>query len=526
MRFSPAEMTLRDGSGKVVSLRRQSAQVLKVLVDNQGVIVSKQELIDRVWGKIAVTDDSLNQCISDIRKAIGDTNRTTLQTHARKGYMLNVGAESTRAHTPHANAVPGRRIAALTVFIVLGIALWTGLRPSQTPATRLPVVAVLAFDDLSAKPDRGFLSDAISEGIIVELARFAPFSTIAHNSSFAFRERPLDFREIGQKLGADYIVEGSQQKHGENLQVTVQLIDASDNTHIWAETYFGTLDELFAFQADIVRKVASTAGGKLAAYLPQSGDRDTVSAVHLATQGLVHLRTSGTEAKEKSRPYFEAAIKADPDAANGYLGMGFYFRVIALNAVDDSTRQQALRNAKQMADKALEIAPENYLTHYLQGHLHVLDGDISLARAKYDKAKKLNPSFSNVFVGGSSTKIYTGDTEGAIADIQHAMRIDPLHPEWFHGQLAWAYWAAGDCEAANEAFQNMAKVPPVTQKSWAAVQSCLGDQEAAGEAMEEYLASRPGATLKKEREKLADIWLAKGQLVRWLDDLKAAGMPD
>ena len=140
-----------------------------------------------------------------------------------------------------------------------------------------------------------------------------------------------------------------------------------------------------------------------------------------------------------------------------------------------------------MANKALEIAPDNYLTHYLLGHLHVLAGDISFARARYDKVKELNPSFSNVFVGGSSTKIYTGDTVGAIADIKYAMKIDPLHPEWFHGQLAWAYWAANECEAAHTSLQNMARVPPVTQKTWAAVLACLGDRERAGGRHEDLL---------------------------------------
>lgn len=522
--FSFEEMALRDQGGNIVPLRRQSAHLLSVLADQPGKIVSKDELIDKVWGKIAVTDDSLNQCISDVRKAIGDTDKTVLQTHPRKGYSLVVQDKETGED--HANTRMGLRKALFAALIALIAILGAWFWRDQSPEARLPSIAVLAFDDLSPHPDRGYLSDAISEGIITELARFTPFTTIARNSSFTFRDEPHDVRQIGETLNADYILEGSQRKQGDLLQVTAQLINAQSGTHIWAETYNGTLDEMFEFQSEIIRQVASTVGGRLAVYPGLTGDRNTLVAMNLSAQGLVHLRTSGLAAKEKARLFFEQAIAADPNAATGYLGMGFYYRNLAQHAVDPEVRDQAARDAEAMANNALEIAPDNYLTHYLLGHLHVLAGDISLARARYDKVKELNPSFSNVFVGSSSTKIYTGDTDGAIADIKYAMKIDPLHPEWFHGQLAWAYWAANECSAADASFQSMTRVPPVTQKTWAAVLACVGEKEKAEEAMEIYIRIRPGTTLKAERDRLERVWVAGDQLDRWLNDLRSAGMPE
>lgn len=522
--FSMAEMALRNKDGTIVPLRRQSAKMLAVLAGQRGKVVPKQELIERVWGKAVVTDDSLTQCISEIRRVIGDRDRTILQTHPRLGYSLQGGGAATNSSV--SGWPPGRKTAVLGLVAVLllagGIWIWKG----QAPDSRLPSIAVLAFDDTSVAPDAGYLSDAISEGIIAELARFSPFTTVARNSSFTFRDHPHDIREIGRTLDADYVLEGSQQKQGDRLKITVQLIDSRSGTHLWAETYSGSLDEFFGFQSEIIRRVASTVGGKLAVYPGLTGDSATVKAMYLSAQGLKHLRTPGMAAKETARDFFEAAVEADPTAVTGYLGLGFYFRNVAIYAVDEAERQQAILDATRMANKALALGPSEYLVHYLLGHIHVLNGDISQARARYDEAQTINPSFSNVFVGGSTTKIYTGDVKEAISDIRHAMSIDPLHPEWFHGQLAWALWADDDCDQAHSAMEQMTRVPAVTQKTWAAIHACRGKRADAVSAMSAYLQVRPEATLSDERSRLEGVWTADGQVDRWLSDLRQAGMPE
>ena len=295
--FSMVEMALRDQDGTIVPLRHQSAKMLAALAEEPGKIVSKDELINKVWGKAAVTDDSLNQCISDIRKAICDADKTVLQTHPRKGYSLVVGTGL--IGEGRVSARLGGRKALLVALIALIAALGAWLWLAQSPQERLPSIAVLAFDDLSPEADRGYLSDTISEGIITELARFVPFTTIARNSSFRFREKPHDVREIGEALNANYILEGSQRKQGDQLLVTAQLINAQTGTHIWADTYDGTLDDLFGFQSEIIRQVASTVGGQLAVYPGLSGDRHRLAAMNLSAQGLVFLRTPGWKRKRK-----------------------------------------------------------------------------------------------------------------------------------------------------------------------------------------------------------------------------------
>jgi len=385
----------------------------------------------------------------------------------------------------------------------------------------LPSVAVMPFVDRSPGPDQGYLSDAISEGLINELAKFAPFRTVARNSSFALRGEDAD--AIREALSAAYILEGSQQKIGEKLIVSAQLLDAISKTYIWTERFEGEVGQLFEFQSEIIRSVASTVGGKLAVYPGLSGDRQTVSSIHLVAEGLKFLRAGD---QENARLSYEAAIEADPTYANGYRGLGFYYRNVANRADNSGDRQQLALEARKMANKALELDPENYLTHYLLGHLQLLDGDVAQAEALYNKAKKLNPSFSNAFVGASTVQIYLGEADQAIADIKHGMKIDPLHPQWFHGQLAWAYWASGDCDAAKAAYLPMTRVSQSAQKTRAAVLACAGDIEDANDAMEIYLEAQPAATLANERERLQDRWKTPAELDRWLKDLRAAGMPD
>jgi TolB-like protein len=275
-----------------------------MLISQKGRIVSKDELIDTVWKKAVVTDDSLSQCIADIRKALGDNGRQHLRTFPRKGYMLTV--EPT---LEHGSPVRSRNWAVLaTLLVACLVAAWT-----FWPRTNAlyPTVAVLAFDDLSAEPDRGYFSDAISEGVITELARFSEFETIARNSSFSFRDKAKDIREIGKILGATYILEGSQQKNGEALLVTAQLIDAKTGNHIWAETYSGEVADLFNVQGEIVRKIASTAGGQLSSYVSPQGHRGTVTAIHLNALGVEYMKSSTEEDVDRALPIFEQAVEAD-----------------------------------------------------------------------------------------------------------------------------------------------------------------------------------------------------------------------
>lgn len=514
-----ADSTLRDEAGNVVPLRRQSAQVLEFLVKSLGQVKSNSALIDAVWNKVAVSDDSLNQCVADIRKALGDTELSILQNHARRGYSL-VPAEPARKVNRK-----GMLIAA-SVFAT-GVIVAATLFLFQAPEKRPPTIAIMAFEDFSPAPDQDYLSDSIAEGITTEIAKFRPLTTIARNSSFSFRGTDTDVREIGEILGADFILEGSQEKHGEALKITVQLIEVETNTHLWAESYKGEVGELFDFQADIIRRVAATVGGKLLMYVPPSGDRNTVTAMHLHARGVFHLQSGGEEEKAKSVPLFEAAIEADPTSPLGYIGLGFYYRTTAGYSATPEERELELKKAERYVDISADLAPNHYLTQWLIGRILAERGKLDQALAHYARATELNPSVSAIYAGGlASAKMFSGDTAGAVESVRYGMFIDPLHQDWYHWSLGVVLWANDECEEAVDAFRKMAKIPDVAQRDYAAALACAGDLAGSKAAIDYFLTIRPEATLSAEHERYKDTWKDEEGFERWLSDLKAAGLPE
>lgn len=390
-----------------------------------------------------------------------------------------------------------------------------------------PTLAVLAFDDQSPGPDRGYLSDAISDGILTNLSRYKTFRTIARNSSFKFKDEDISIESIGEALGADVILDGTQQKIGENLVISVQLVDANTGDHMWSDQFEGELGQLFEFQGEIIRSVASTVGGKVSHYTPPKGTRNTVTALHLAAEGFSHFRKPGQEANARAVEFYQRAIDADPNASIGYVSMGFVHWSESFYASTSAEREQALSQADQYAEKAIELDPNNYLNQYLLGRLQETRGNLSAALKIYEKVIELNPSFSNVYRSSGSAKVILGDPEGAIEDIRYAIEIDPLNDGWsYPAELAFALWAAEKCDEALDTIQLISDVPVRALPYLAVIEVCVGDETAARDAMAEYLEAIPNRTLQFEIDKYEGVWAAEDGFTRWLDGLRTAGMPE
>lgn len=389
-----------------------------------------------------------------------------------------------------------------------------------------PTLAVMAFDDQSPGPDRGYLSDAISDGILNNLSRYTTFNTIARTSSFKFKGQDASVESIRKALGADLLLTGSQQKIGENLTISVQLVDATTGEHIWSERFEGEVAQLFEFQGEIIRSVASTVGGRVSHYTPPKGTRSTVTAMHLAAEGFSHFRKPGREANARAVEFYEAAIEADPEASIGYMSMGFVHWSESHYASTNDEREAELDKAEAYATKAISLDGDNYLNHYLLGRLQESRGNLQAALQIYDKVKQLNPSYSNVFRASGSTKILLGDIDGAIADIQQAIDINPLHDWSYNTEMAFAFWADEQCDRALQTIQQVSNLPSRALPKRIVIQVCAGKIEAARTSMSELLEAIPNRTLQFEIDRYADVWTAPGGLERWLDDLRTAGMPE
>jgi TolB-like protein/DNA-binding winged helix-turn-helix (wHTH) protein len=519
--FSLRTRELRDAAGADVPLRAQSAEVLALLAAAPGEVLSKDTLIDAVWPDTHVTDDSLVQCIADIRRALGDAGHRLVQTVPKRGYRLVASPPEAAPRTPTRFLSLG---AALVVVLAAGAwALWRGPAGS---ADDVPTIAVLPFEDYSTGADKGFLSDAIAEGIITELARSRTYAVIARNSSFRYRDEPTEVRQIGADLGVDYILEGSQQKDGNRLKVTAQLISAADGRHLWANSYERDIGDLFTVQAEIILTLADRIGTRITRPVP-GRDPDRVSALHNYLKGGAGMKQDfSAESSERLRDLSEMAVAIDPEAPYGYLGLAWAYRHDAVFGWHGRDRKTALQTALDYADRAIELAPEDADAHNARAQILAEMLRPEDAMASFDKAIELNPSDSDVLVASTAPLLYSGQFDEAIARIEKAKGIDPFYPDWFHWQMGWALWEKNDCPGALAAMRRMATIPPGAHRMLAGIYACMGDVENARAAFKVFYADSKPVTISEQRAEWQEIWTAPGSLDRWLAYMRLAGMPE
>jgi len=354
--------------GADVKLRPKSFQVLQYLVERHGELVTKDELLDAVWGQTVVTEGSITQCLIDIRRAIGDESQRVLRTVPRRGYLFDarvveadpahaaqpqslapapaprdadISPDSTEAPDPETSPVPSRprrpftaAMVLATVAVVAVVAAFVSWRVANRGAaietlaratTGQPArnaIAVLPFVNMSPEPDQEFFSDGISEEILNYLAQSDDFKVIARTSSFSFKGQNLGVAEIASRLNVAYVLEGSVRKSGHRVRITAQLVDAASSEPLWSETYDRDLDDAFAIQTDIAKRVADALEIKLtdastgrAGYTPDAAAHERF----LRAQFFYHRRAPGDI--DLARQSYQEALSIDPGYARAWAGL-------------------------------------------------------------------------------------------------------------------------------------------------------------------------------------------------------------
>ena len=534
--FLASSNELRTVEGKAVNLRSQSVEVLSVLAARPGAIVSKDAMMQAVWPDTFVTEDSLTQCIADIRRALADDAHAIVETVPRRGYRLN--ADPSDAAGPNAAAGTERAktrsqrgfiLAAIVLFAVAigayyGTEAW---RAAPVPSSDMPRIAILPFDDMSAGADKGYLSDAVAEGIITELARSKTYAVIARNSSFRYRDQPVDIRQIADELGVDYLLEGSQQKIGDRLKVSAQLLNAHDGSHVWANTYNREIGDLFVVQEEIIRTLADRVGQSVERPLPKS-DAAQVSALSYYLMGRDRITEDFSAARnELLREFSLKAIEADPNSQFGYIGMAWYYRNDSVFwHKQENDPDEALKRAAEYADKALLLAPDDAGAHFARAQIQNEAGEFEQAIARYDRAIALNPSDPNILVHSAGVLLNVGRIDEAIDRIEQAKGIDPFYPDWFNWQMGWALYEKNDCGAALAAMRKMSPIPIGAHRMLAGIYACLGNQREAKEALAVFLKDSPGDSISKQRRQWEKTYLVPGALDRWIGHMRFAGLPE
>ncbi len=512
------ELTLR---GQPVSIGPQVFDLLLYLVLHHDRVVSKDELLRAVWSGRIVSESTVASHINAVRKAIEDTGsqQRLLRTVARKGFRF-VG-ELREGGTRPASLPPGPSggdddgRTALPALVL----------PDK------PSIAVLPFQNLSGDTGQAYFADGVVEDIITALSRVRWLFVIARNTSFAYQRRQVDPRTVGRELGVRYVLEGSVRKAGNRVRITGQLIDASTGTHLWAERFEGTLDDIFELQAEVAENVVGAISPQLErAEIERAKRKPTQSldAYDYYLRGVANLHSGSRARIEEALRQFNRAIELDPEYGSAYGAAAWCYVWRKVNGwmVD---RPAEIAEGVRLARLAVIWGRDDAVALTRGGHaLGHLTRDLDGGIALLDRAVLLNPNFAPAWFLGGFLRIFHGESGSAMTLFSHAVRLSPLDPEMFRMQagIALANFFAGDFDTASASAEKaLSNLPSllVAAVVAAASHALAGRQEAAHHAMAHVRSLDPSLSLST----LAD-WLPihrPQDLARLTDGLRLAGLP-
>lgn len=326
----------------------------------------------------------------------------------------------------------------------------TAARPAK------PSVAVLPFDNLDGDPAQRYFSDGISEDIINGLSRFSALFVIARHSSFRFRESAAGTRAIAEQLGVRYLVAGSVRRSSERIRITAQLIDAVTGSNLWSERHDREMQDVFAIQDEVASLIVATLTGRMQEAeirAARSKPTDNLQAYDCLLCGIDYLRSYGEGVNRRAIDMFEKAISLDPryGLAHGLLGLALLVEYKFANAP-----LEIKGRALACALEGVRLAPDEARCHQFLGDAHLYgQRNLELAIVHYQRSIALNPDDANGLVRLGLALTFAGRATEGVAAIRQAMRNNPLHPDYYWGDLAIAAYTERDYQLALEANRRM-----------------------------------------------------------------------
>ncbi len=450
-------------------------------------------------------------------------------------------AEALVSPITRVSAKPTRRswmVAAAVALAVAvgGIAWWQSWSPGfQSSADDTgdltlpgkPSIAVMAFDNLNNDPATDYLSDGLSENILTALSRFPDFFVVARNSTFSYKDKPVEVQQVSRELGVRYVVQGSVQIAGDRLRATAQLIDATTGKTLWAEQYDRDLQDIFAIQDEITRTVASTltANISLAEYdRLKRQPTENLGAYELFMRAQEQSFKFTKEGNILARQLSEQAIELDPNFASAYVELAWaHIFGYRWGWSEKTPRDKSLELAFEMARKAIHLEPFNFKGHWVLANATTQTGDLERAISIYDKAISLNPNSASVLADSSDPLVYSGRAAEAVDRMKSAIRLNPHHQDWYLWNLGWAQYFAEDYEGALASIEKMNEIPDRLKRTLAPILLRLGRESEAHTVIDEFLKANPDYSI--EEAKIAPFANDEYRN-RWLDDLRSLGVPE
>ena len=408
-------------------------------------------------GAICLSEDAYRQVKARLDLAVSDLGATRLKNIAEpvRVYSLQVGAAAERKPMASEREKPLEQTA---------------------PSTQRSI-AVLAFNNMSGDPEQEYFSDGISEDIITDLSKVTELSVIARNSSFAYKGKPVDVKQVGRELGVRYVLEGSVRKAGGRVRVNAQLIDAANGSHVWADRFDRELTDIFAVQDELTEKITSALKIKLTQSeraLLASGGTKNAGAHDLLLKGreLIMGNQRNREVFKQSVACFRRALELDPNYAAPYAGLGMAYMLDHQNHWSEKA-ETSLDEAQRFIAESIARDDKDPYAYYVASLVAFWKRDLERSREEADKALSLNPNHPQALVARGNIDLYSGEPARAIPYYEKAIRLDPAQSQHRHF-LALAYFVAGAYETAAVIFKERIALTPNTDLSRAFLASALG----------------------------------------------------
>jgi adenylate cyclase len=392
-----------------------------------------------------------------------------------------------------------------------------------------PSIAVLPFTVMSTDHKQEFFADGLVEDILTTLSKLSNLSVIARQSSFAYKGRALDVRQIARELGVRFVLEGSVRKAGDRIRVTAQLVDATTGAHVWADRFDRSVKDIFAVQDEITLTLATEMQVRLTEG-EQARLRYTtttnVEAWNLWIQGLNRYRGQNTtESHIRTRRCWEKALALDPESATLNAMLGFMHFADARHGWTGEDRETALNKAEAYVERALAIDRENPDAYRAASGILLLKLRFDEAAAAARKAVRLGPNLPDVLVFGAFVLTCSGRASEGIGQIEKAIALSPNYQAWYLGVLGNAYRLAGRPDDAIAAFRGYhAREPGYGLADIVMIQEQAGHLEEARETAAQLVVLRPTFTIASyaRTQFRSDV----EQLTADIASLRTAGVPE
>jgi DNA-binding winged helix-turn-helix (wHTH) protein/Tfp pilus assembly protein PilF len=469
--------TLRRGD-EIAVMRPKTFQLLIFLARNAGRVLSKDELLEAVWPHSTVTDDSLTQCIRDARKAIGDDRQAIIRTVPRRGYMLQLSIDGSG---------PARQFSGANIDLDL----------SQAKAK----VAILPFRLVMTNEAMKPIFDGVVEEIAAALAYIKTFAVLGTLSAAALAQLPADDMQ-GALMGAgvDYVVEGQVEGGAALFKVAVTLSDVRSGRQLLAKAFSFDADGIFAFHQSVAKQVVSTLVVNIESAALQRASPAPASNVEAYIQimrGIALLRAYGHdphELNERGREHLRKAIALDPHSglAHAYLAMNDVIE----NGSYGTRSVEKLDKALELALRGIALSPNEARCHRALGTVLLHRRDFPAAEAHYKQALELNPYDATTIAQMAWLRAARGHPAEGLELFDWAMRLNPIHPPWYHFARGATYFLLGHYR---EAIRSLASVPQTDFNRWALLSAChaaAGEKEEAAACASRARALRAGLTIE------------------------------